>query len=160
MSPLTLGRRRLRFPDPPCPRGSSLWTHDVRMRVPQGGEPTSWEQKPAMLVPGKSLRSPSKTGAMPLVRVHQVRRSKQRKRPGLSPASKKSEVIHPGETAPVLWLGMLLRDWCLSLHQRFVLFSALCSPLRSLTFFSFFSFLLPFRQISFIRGITRHVHAA
>ncbi|KAL7797827.1 hypothetical protein V8C43DRAFT_277089, partial [Trichoderma afarasin] len=26
--------------------------------VPQGGEPTSWEQKPAMLVPGKSLRSP------------------------------------------------------------------------------------------------------
>lgn len=95
MSPLTLGRRRLRFPDPPCPRGSSLW--DARRKnacVPQGGERNSWEQKPAMLVPGKSLRSPFQDRSHAAVRVHQVRRSKQRKRPGLSPASKKSEVIH------------------------------------------------------------------
>ncbi|KAL6700559.1 hypothetical protein J3F84DRAFT_358547 [Trichoderma pleuroticola] len=60
------------------------WGARRKMRVPQGGERDSWEQKPAMLVPGRSLR--------PFPRPEASAPSwpkQERKRPGLSPASKR-----------------------------------------------------------------------
>lgn len=163
MSPLTLGRRRLRFPDPPCPRGSSLRTHDVRMRVyhKEGSELLGSRSRRCWFR-AKASGPPSKTGATPLLRVHQVRRSKQRKRPGLSPASKKSEVIHlRRDNASALAWNALAGLVFESPSASGCYFRLSARPwIAVFLFFSFFSFLLPFRQISFIRGITRHVHAA
>ncbi|KAK4064946.1 uncharacterized protein Triagg1_8762 [Trichoderma aggressivum f. europaeum] len=101
-----VGPKRLRFPDPPMSSWLKPW--DARRKNActtrrGGGRLLGAEAGDAGS--GQKPQGPSQDRR----RVHQARRSKQRKRPGLSPASSKSNTtyIRPGETAPVLWVGML-----------------------------------------------------
>lgn len=152
MSPLTLGRRRLRFPDPPCPRGSSLW--DARRKnacTTRRGANTLGSRSRRCWFRAKASGPPSKTGAMPLCECTKFAEASKEETRAES-GQQKSEVIHPGETAPVLWLGMLLRDWCLSLHQRpgAIFGSLLALEIPHFLFFFSLCFFLSGKLASFV----------